>query len=60
MKRDSTRVVRALQRALHEMPHLRVGQIIENARLTGNLTDLFYVTDEQLAKSLDVYRERSK
>ena len=57
--RNQQKAIQALQRAVADFPHLRVGQVIENAMLTvpgGIPADLFYIGDEALAKALDAYR----
>ncbi len=50
---EHARVLRALSAALKQFPTLRVGQLIENAK--PERTDLFYLSDEQLAESLEGY-----
>ena len=54
MSREPEKVLTALTRALAKMPHQRVGQLLDNARLmTGQ--DLFYISDKTLAEAIDAY-----
>lgn len=62
MRLAQKRVIQALQRASEEHPELRIGQLIENARLSGgyNAADLFYLQDEHLARAIEHYRKAAR
>lgn len=54
--RNPKLVLKALKRGLKKFPDLRVAQLLENIRGTGN--DIFYVEDEDFAKQIDEWVDR--
>lgn len=52
-EQERDRALKALNRALQQFPTLRIDQLIENAK--PERADLFYLSDEQLAESLEGY-----
>lgn len=56
-KMDQDRLLARLQQCWHALPHLRLGQLIENARLAhseyANAPDSFYIEDEELERAIN-------